>query len=126
KFVFGAKFKNRVSEIQWLTDCQALEKATLRQNHTDCKIFHAPANDATARRISENFLGEMTVEYEVMSYSRGGRTMTPHRVSRALLTPDEVQMLAPGQGIAHVSGHQLRPFVFDKLGFDPHYERQKT
>src|SRR5262249_14346311 len=33
KFVFGAKFKNRVSEIQWLTDCQALEKATLRQNH---------------------------------------------------------------------------------------------
>src|SRR5262249_23278849 len=32
KFVFGAKFKNRVSEIQWLTDCQALEKATLRQN----------------------------------------------------------------------------------------------
>src|SRR5262249_13888983 len=36
KFVFGAKFKNRVSEIQWLTDCQALEKATLRQNPHSC------------------------------------------------------------------------------------------
>ena len=30
--VFGAKSKNWVSEIQWLTDCQNLEKATLRQN----------------------------------------------------------------------------------------------
>jgi hypothetical protein len=29
---FGAKSKNRVSEIQRLTDCQTLEKATLRQN----------------------------------------------------------------------------------------------
>ena len=94
--------------------------------NTDVKLFHAPANDATARRISENFLGEMTVEYEVVSYSRGGRSVTPHRVSRALMTSDEVQMMAPGQGLAHVSGHQLRPFVFDKLGFDPHYERGKA
>jgi len=31
--IFGAKSKNRVSEIQRLTDCQTLEKATLRQNH---------------------------------------------------------------------------------------------
>src|SRR5262245_36140660 len=30
--IFGAKSKNRVSEIQRLTDCQTLEKATLRQN----------------------------------------------------------------------------------------------
>jgi hypothetical protein len=28
--IFGAKSKNLVSEIQWLTDCQNLEKATLR------------------------------------------------------------------------------------------------
>src|SRR5438045_3778039 len=29
---FWAKSKNRVSGIQWLTDSQSLEKATLRQN----------------------------------------------------------------------------------------------
>jgi len=94
--------------------------------NTDVKIFHSPANDATARRISENFLGEMTVEYDVVSYSRGGRSVSPHRVSRALMTPDEIQMMAPGQGLAHVSGRQLRPFVFDKLGFDPHYAPSKA
>jgi len=32
KFDFWAKSKNRVSGIQWLTDSQTLEKATLRQN----------------------------------------------------------------------------------------------
>src|SRR5882672_7852922 len=32
KFDFGAKSKNRASEIQRLTDSQTLEKATLRQN----------------------------------------------------------------------------------------------
>jgi type IV secretion system protein VirD4 len=94
--------------------------------NTDVKIFHAPANDATARRISENFLGEMTVEYEVLSQSRGGRTLTPHRVSRALMTPDEVQMMAPGQGLAHVSGRGLRPFLFGMLGYDPHYTQDQA
>jgi len=34
--IFGAKSKNRVSEIQRLTDCQTLEKATLRQNRLNC------------------------------------------------------------------------------------------
>jgi len=96
--------------------------------NTDCKIFHAPANDTTARRISENFLGEQTVEYAVMSQSRGGGQVTPHRVSRALLTPDEVQMLPQQQGLAHLSGRGLRPFLFDKVGYDPHYvpARERT
>jgi hypothetical protein len=34
--IFGAKAKNRVSEIQRLTDCRTLEKATLRQNPRYC------------------------------------------------------------------------------------------
>src|SRR4029434_1445039 len=34
--IFGAKSKNRVSEIQRLTNCQNLEKATLRQNRSTC------------------------------------------------------------------------------------------
>jgi type IV secretion system protein VirD4 len=93
--------------------------------NTDCKIFHSPANDTTARRISENFLGEQTVEYAVVSQSKGGGTMTPHRVSRALLTPDEVQMLPPHQGLAHLSGRGLRPFLFEKVGFDPQYVPRK-
>jgi len=94
--------------------------------NTDCKIFHAPANDTTARRISENFLGEQTVEYAVVSQSRGGATRTPHRVSRALLTPDEVQMIPPQQGLAHLSGRGLRPFLFSKVGFDPHYKEERS
>jgi len=100
------------------------EEASIWGN-TDCKIFHAPANDVTARRISENFLGEMTVEYAVISYSRGGRTMTPHRVSRAQMTPDEVQMMEPRLGLAHISGRGLRPFLFEKVGFDPHYKEDR-
>ena len=90
--------------------------------NTHCKLFHAPDNDTTAERISAHFLGEGTVEYAVLSQGRGGNTMTPHRVSRRLLTPDEVQMLAPHLGIGHVSGQGLRPFLFEKLGFDPHYK----
>jgi hypothetical protein len=48
--------------------------------------------------------------------------MTPHRVSRKLLTTDEVQMLAPQLGIGHISGRGLRPFLFEKTGFDPNYK----
>ena len=48
--------------------------------------------------------------------------MTPHRVSRQLLTTDEVQMLAAHLGIGHISGKGLRPFLFEKVGFDPNYK----
>src|SRR5262245_40886025 len=43
--IFGAKSKNRVSEMQRLTDCQTLEKATLRQ-----KPFCSVEKRATGRR----------------------------------------------------------------------------
>src|SRR5262249_11565815 len=41
------------------------EEAPLWGN-TDCKIFHAPANDATARRISENF-GTLQIPVDTFS-----------------------------------------------------------
>jgi len=84
--------------------------------NTDTKIFHAPANDTTAKRISENFLGRTTVQYPVISHGRGGRSVSQQQTGRPLLTPDEVQMLAPQLGMAHVSGRGLRPFLFDKVG----------
>jgi hypothetical protein len=52
--------------------------------------------------------------------------MTPHRVSRLLLTTDEVQMLEPHLGIGHISGKGLRPFLFEKVGFDPNYKEGHT
>jgi hypothetical protein len=42
------------------------------------------------------------------------------------MTTDEVQMLAPHLGIAHISGQGLRPFLFEKVGFDPHYQEGRT
>lgn len=97
--------------------------------NTDTKLFHAPANDTTARRISEQFLGRGTVEYAVVSKGggQGGRgTVSKQRTGRALLTPDEVQGLDSSQGIGHVSGHGLRPFLFGKVGFDPNYKEERA
>jgi len=92
--------------------------------NTHCKLFHAPDNDATAHRISD-MLGEGTVEYAVRSQGggMGGRgTVTPHRVSRAVLTADEVQRMDPGVGLARLSGSGLHSFQFRKCGYDPHYK----
>jgi type IV secretion system protein VirD4 len=94
--------------------------------NTHCKIFHAPDNDTTAQRISEHFLGDSTVEYAVLSRGKGGNSMTPHRVSRKLMTTDEVQMMAPQLGIGHISGKGLRPFLFEKVGYDPYYKEGHT
>jgi type IV secretion system protein VirD4 len=93
-----------------------------------CKLFHAPDNDTTAERISA-MLGTGTVEYEVRSRGggMGGRgTSTPHRTGRAVLLPDEVQAMAPGLGIAVLSGEGLRPFQFTKCGYDPQYQEDKA
>jgi type IV secretion system protein VirD4 len=92
--------------------------------NTPCKLFHAPANDATAERIS-GLLDDTTVEYEVVQPGRQGGVAL-HRVRRALLTPDEVTYLAPDTGICTMSGTGLRPFTFRKYGYDPHYKEGTT
>src|SRR5882724_10359635 len=43
KFDFGAKSQNWVSGIQWLTDANTLEKATLRQNPKILADHHGQA-----------------------------------------------------------------------------------
>ncbi len=40
--IFGAKSKNRISDIQRLTDSQTFEKATLRQNSHAAQEHHDP------------------------------------------------------------------------------------
>ena len=92
--------------------------------NTACKLFHAPTNDLTAKRISENFLGRMTVEVPVISQGRGGRTVSLQHIGRPLLTPDEVQDLDPRLGIARLSGEGLKPFLFRKLGYIAHYKEE--
>jgi type IV secretion system protein VirD4 len=88
-------------------------------SNTACKLFHAPANDKSAERISRNFLGDQTVEYFVASQQGGRRpTVTPHRTSRKLLTPDEVRGLKRSQFIALVDNCP-HPILFDKFGYDP-------
>jgi type IV secretion system protein VirD4 len=92
--------------------------------NTDTKLFHAPANDETAQRISD-MLGDATIEYQVQSTGggmRGQGTVTPHRTRRPLMTMDEVTNMSPAQGIALTPGRGLYPFVFGKLGFDPAYK----
>ena len=36
-------------------------------SNTDCKIFHATGNDRTAKRVTEGYLGQETIEYLVVS-----------------------------------------------------------
>jgi type IV secretion system protein VirD4 len=85
--------------------------------NTACKLFHSPANDEAAKRISENFLGMQTVEYMVESRNGRGRpTRTPHRTGRRLLTTDEVGRL--GKDTVLVWLKDERPFLATKCGYD--------
>ena len=53
-------------------DLPALEEVygqhTAIWGNTDLKIFHAPTNDLTAKRISENLMGRGTMEHPVESH----------------------------------------------------------
>lgn len=85
--------------------------------NTECKLFHTPANDKAAKRISDNFLGKETVEYLVASQQgRGRQTLTPHRVGRPLMTTEEVGQLDPAQLIVVLRGQ--RPMLMQKYGYD--------
>jgi type IV secretion system protein VirD4 len=86
-------------------------------SNTDCKIFHATGNDRTAKRVTEGYLGKETVEYLVASeQGRGRRSVSPHRVGRLLLTPEEFGQLDPAQLVVILRGH--RPIRMEKYGYD--------
>jgi type IV secretion system protein VirD4 len=61
------------------------------------KVFFAPDNDLTAKRISQNLLGEATVEQPVSHQGHSGAGATASTTyqyhGRPLLTPDELMEL---------------------------------
>jgi type IV secretion system protein VirD4 len=91
--------------------------------NTDLKIFHAPTNDLTARRISENLVGRGTVEHPVASRQAGilGRqSVSFQHVARPLLTTDEVMELDPRKEIVRVSS--VKPILAEKADYRNDWE----
>jgi type IV secretion system protein VirD4 len=86
--------------------------------NTDLKIFHAPTNDLTAKRISENLMGRGTVEHPVESRQAGlmgRRSVALQHVARPLLTTDEVMELHPRLEIVRMSG--VKPILCRKVNY---------
>jgi type IV secretion system protein VirD4 len=82
-------------------------QTTALWGNTHIKVWHTPANDLTAKRISENLLGRSTVETQSESRSRWGqRSVSVHGVGRPLLTTDEVLRLPGTEEILQVHGHR--------------------
>lgn len=103
-------------------DLPALEEVYGQHNalwgNTDLKIFHAPTNDLTAKRISENLMGRGTVAHPVESRQAGlfgQRSVSQQHVARALLTTDEVMELPPHLEIVRKSG--LKPLLCMKVNY---------
>ena len=86
--------------------------------NTDLKIFHAPTNDLTAKRISENLLGRGTMVHPVESTQSGvlGRhAVSVQHVARPLLTTDEVMELGSRKEVVRLSG--VKPILADKCDY---------
>jgi type IV secretion system protein VirD4 len=92
------------------------------------KVFFAPDNDLTAKRLSQNLLGESTVEQQIQHRGgsvQGGTASTTYQYhGRPLLTPDELMELPPQQEIIRVSG--AKPILAEKLDYrsDVHLRRR--
>ena len=103
-------------------DLPALEEVygqhTTIWGNTDLKIFHAPTNDLTAKRISENMMGRGTLEHPVESRQGGvlGRQSVAYQhVARALLTTDELMELDTRKQVVRMSG--VKPILCDKANY---------
>jgi type IV secretion system protein VirD4 len=83
------------------------------------KIFFAPDNDLTAKRLSQNLLGESTVEQPVWHQGRSGAGVNASTTwqyhGRPLLTPDELMELDEALEIIRVSG--VKPILAQKLDY---------
>jgi len=95
--------------------------------NTDCKIFHAPTNDLTAKRLSDNLMGRGTVAHPVESRQAGlfgTRSVSLQHVARPLLTTDEVMELDPRMEIVRLSG--CKPIRCAKVDYrrDPYFQRR--
>jgi type IV secretion system protein VirD4 len=86
--------------------------------NTDLKIFHAPTNDLTAKRMSENLMGRGTITNPVEQWQAGGlgrRSVSVQHVARPLLTTDEVMELPAQKEIVRLSG--VKPILCDKVNY---------
>jgi type IV secretion system protein VirD4 len=83
------------------------------------KVFFAPDNDLTAKRISQNLLGDATVEQPVTHQGSQGlqanASTTYQFHGRPLLTPDELMDLDPSLEIVRVTG--IKPILAQKLDY---------
>jgi type IV secretion system protein VirD4 len=73
----------------------------------DVKIFHRPANDLTAKRISENILGCATVDNPVEQRSPimgRKRSVSMQHYARSLMTTDELMDLPADEEIIRIGG----------------------
>jgi type IV secretion system protein VirD4 len=105
--------------------CQDLEslwevygETTPLWGNAHLKVYHTPANDRTAKRISENLLGRTTVPSQGETRRRGligEYSVSVHTTGRPLLTTDEVMRLPAGQEIIQVGGH--RPILAGKCDY---------
>jgi type IV secretion system protein VirD4 len=114
-------------------DLPALEDVYGQQNalwgNTDLKIFYAPTNDLTAKRISENLMGRGTIDHPVESRQDGllGRhSVSLQHVARPLLTTDEVMELDPRLAILRRSG--VKPILATKVNYrvDPEFQQRSA
>jgi type IV secretion system protein VirD4 len=93
------------------------EKTPIWSN-TDTKVFYAPQNDRTARRIAEQMLGEGTTSNPVEQHQGGllGRRSTSYQhVGRALLTADEFMELDEDFEVIRRSG--IKPILANKTDY---------
>jgi type IV secretion system protein VirD4 len=112
--------------IKMFPVCQDLEQLwDVYGSHTaiwgNCKtkIFFAPDNDLTAKRISQNLLGEATVQQPVV-HQGGSGTQTSASTTyqfhgRELLKLDELMNLDPRMEIIRVTG--IPPILAQKLDY---------
>ncbi len=96
--------------------------------NTDLKVLHAPTNDLTAKRISENMLGRETLTNPVEQRQAGligRRSVSMQHMGRSLLTTDEVMELDAQKEIVRLGG--IKPILADKVNYrtDWDFQQQK-
>ena len=86
--------------------------------NTATKIFFAPDSDITAKRLSENFLGQATVEQPVLSEQQGWQkrpSVSYQQVGRSLMTADELRAMHPMALVLYRTG--VRPILGGKVNY---------
>jgi type IV secretion system protein VirD4 len=113
-------------------DLDMLEETFGQKNsiwgNTHTKMFHAPTNDLTAKRLSENMMGRGTVDHPVESRQAGlfaRRSVSEQHVGRPLLTTDELMELDARLQIIRRSG--CKPILCHKVDYrtDPEFQTRR-